>query len=124
MPSKFENVNVYSATFGALKRRAAITIPGVGIIVNPKDKNNLDLLRHEFGHILQLRKYGISYFVFKIAFQSIFSAMKANRDRHYNHMSCFTEWTANQLSYDYFNSPSDWNFDKYPIKAVSAKNNK
>ena len=58
MSFKFQNIRVYCSTVGALKRRAAIAIPGIGIFIHPADINNTDLLRHEFGHILQRKKFG------------------------------------------------------------------
>lgn len=115
MAIKFEHIKVYSSTFGALKKRAAITIPGVGIFVHPMDLNNTGLLRHEFGHILQLRKTGILFFMMHIAITSLKSALKASKNKQYNHMHCWTEWSANKLSYQYFNCPADWNFKAYPI---------
>jgi hypothetical protein len=117
MSFKFQNIRVYCSTVGAIKRRAAIAIPGIGIFIHPADINNTDLLRHEFGHILQRKKFGFFFFFFKIATASINSARKANKDPAYNHMHCWTEWTANKLSYDFFNCPIDWNFKDYPIVA-------
>ena len=114
---KFENIKVYTSKFGALSKRAAITLPGIGIFVNPIDKNNIDLLRHEFGHVLQAKKWGIVFFVFHIAFQSVRSARKANKNKSYKHMLFWTEWSANKLSYLYFNCPNDWNFTDYPIES-------
>jgi hypothetical protein len=119
MFQNFENIKVYHSTLGYLKKRAAIAIPGIGILINPKDKENTDLLRHEFGHILQSRKWGFFFFYFKIAIISLRSAAKANRNKKYNHMECWTEWTANKLAYHYFNCPKDWNFKAYPIEAGS-----
>jgi hypothetical protein len=119
MSFKFENTRVYCSTVGVLKRRAAIAIPGIGIFIHPTDINNTDLLRHEFGHILQRKKFGFFFFFFKIATASINSARKANKDATYNHMHCWTEWTANRLAYHYFNSPKDWNFKDYPIEVNS-----
>jgi hypothetical protein len=115
MSIKFEHIKVYSLKWGALKRRAAITIPGIGIFVHPIDKNNKDLLRHEFGHILQHRTWGLWFFYTHIAIQSVKSARKANKDKKFNHMSTWTEYTANILAYQYFNKPIDWNFRDYPI---------
>jgi hypothetical protein len=115
MSFKFENTKVYCSTLGPLSKRAAIALPFIGIFIHPKDKNNLDLLRHEFGHILQRKQYGFIFFYFKIAIVSIKSAKKANQNKNYNHMHCWTEWTANQLAYDYFKQPADWNFREYPI---------
>src|SRR5690606_9793903 len=58
----FEGVRVHTSEVGELKNRAAFTLPGVGIFVNPKDAYNIDLLRHEFGHILQARVWGNKFF--------------------------------------------------------------
>ena len=66
MSFKFENTRVYCSTVGALKRRAAIAIPGIGIFIHPTDINNTDLLRHEFGHILQRKKFGFFFFFFNL----------------------------------------------------------
>jgi len=117
MSLKFENIKVYTSKLGALNKRAAITLPGIGIFVHPIDKDNIDLLRHEFGHILQAKKWGIRFFILHIALQSLRSAQKANKNGFYNHMQNWTEWTANKLSYQYFNCPDDWNFKQYPIFA-------
>ncbi len=122
MSFKFQNIRVYCSTVGALKKRAAIAIPGIGIFIHPNDKNNQDLLRHEFGHILQRRKYGFFFFFFKIAVTSIKSARKANKDSSYNHMHCWTEWNANKLSYEFVKCPKDWNFKAYPINSLSPTN--
>lgn len=119
MAQEFEKIKVYGSKLGALNKRAAITIPGVGIFVHPDDKNNIDLLRHEFGHILQRRKWGLWFFISKIALNSIISARKSNKNKQYKHMNFWTEWTANKLAYTYFNCPKDWNFKDYPIEASS-----
>ena len=119
MSQKFENIKVYHSTFGPLGKRAAIAIPGIGIFINPKDKENINLLRHEFGHHLQRKKWGFFFFYFKIANISLRSAKKANTDKNYQHMHCWTEWTANKLAYHYFNCPEDWDFSAYPIQVDS-----
>lgn len=58
----FEGVRVYTTEVGAIGRRAAGTVPGVGIFVNPLDKYNVNLLRHEFGHILKAHEWGDDFF--------------------------------------------------------------
>jgi hypothetical protein len=115
MAREFEKIRVFGFAWGAFKKGAAITIPGIGIFVNPKDKDNIDLLRHEFGHVLQARTWGFWFFITKIAITSLKSARKANRNKQYKHMSMWTEYTANKLAYAYFNAPKDWNFKEYPI---------
>jgi len=33
-------------------------------------------------------------------------------------MHTWTEWSANKLSFDYFNKPADRDFNSYPIQAL------
>jgi len=115
----FEGVRVYTTEVGAIGRGAAGTLPEVGIFVNPSDKYNEDLLRHEFGHILQARKWGMDFFYRTIVSESIKSANRANEindPSKYNHHDSWTEWTANFFSWHYFGKPSDWNpsYQLYP----------
>lgn len=105
----FEGVRVYASEAGALKNGAAGTLPGVGIFVNPKDLYDIDLLRHEFGHILQAQVWGNKFFYGTIVPASLASANRANNDPSYNHQNSWTEVTANWFSYNYFGRPSDWN---------------
>jgi hypothetical protein len=112
---RFENISLIPLNAGIFKRGAAVTIPGLGIITGNAGIKNHDLLRHEFGHILQFRKWGFLFYWFRIAPDSVLSARKAIKSKTYNHMDCWTEWSANLLSYQYFNKPSDWNFTRFPI---------
>lgn len=112
---RFEGVCLISINAGIFRKGAAVTIPGVGIIAGDAGIRNPDLLRHEFGHILQYRKWGFVFYWTKIAPVSLKSARKANRDRYYRHMDCWTEWSANRLSCFYFNSPGDWDLINYPF---------
>lgn len=112
---RFENVRVYVLNCGVFRRGAAMTIPGIGIFVGPNDKNDISLLRHEFGHILQYRKWGAIVFWFKIAPASLRSVYKERKNKLHNHMESWCEWSANELSYQYFNSPADWEHNFYPI---------
>jgi RHS repeat-associated protein len=114
----FEGVSVYTTTFGACKDRAAFTVPGVGIFVNPKDVNNLDMLRHEFGHVLQYRAWGTFFYYSQIVPTSIQSAFSTNSD--IEHQQTWTEWSANFLSWSYFGFPNDWDRKQYPLNP-SAK---
>lgn len=111
-PNKmFEGVPVYGSLFGNLKNGAAMTLPGIGIFVNPNDLNDIHLLRHEFGHILQARKYGLEFFYTVIGPASLASAAA----RTGNHNLFWTEVQANTLSWQYFGAPSDWIMDPYVI---------
>lgn len=113
---RFENIRLIPFNAGVFKKGAAMTVPGLGIIAGNAGIENHDLLRHEFGHILQLRKWGFLFYWFRIAPNSVLSAHKANKIKTYNHMDCWTEWSANLLSYHYFNKPSDWDFTRFPIE--------
>lgn len=115
MKIKFEGVTVFVVNTKSFNRGAAVTIPGVGIFVGRKSFQNVDLLRHEFGHILQFRQKGFFNFWFKIAPPSLRSAFLSSKKENHIHMHTWTEYTANQLSYEYFNRPSDWDFSNYPL---------
>ena len=111
---KFEGVRIFKLNFGNFRKGAAVTIPGFGIFVGKGMEYDLNLLRHEFGHILQFRKWGFWFFWRYIANTSLDSA-HASRKEHRLHQHTWTEWSANWLSYHYFNCPDDWNFRRFPI---------
>ncbi len=67
-----------------------------------------DLLRHEFGHVLQYKRYN-SFDQFVIIVSSIYSA------KYLNHRHSWTERQANTLSYKYFRYPSNWNTEEFPL---------
>ena len=115
---KFEGVRIFRLNFGNFKRGAAVTIPWIGIFVGKGMENDTDLLPHEFGHILQYRKWGFFFFWKQIATNSLRSAHNQRR-KYMPHMHTWTEWSANWLSYQYFNKPAEWNFRKFPIAPVS-----
>ena len=107
-------VSCFVSTLGELKNRAAIALPGIGIFVNPGDVTNVNLLRHEFGHILQAKKWGKLFFYRYIAMESIRSARRSNHDPKFVHQHTWTEWTANRLAYYFFKRPEDWDTKSYP----------
>ena len=111
---KFEGIHLFSLNIGNFKRGAAVTIPGIGIFGGKDMKEDIDLLRHEFGHVLQFRKWGFLFFWKNIASASLKSAHNQRR-KFIPHMNTWTEWSANWLSYKYFNEPEDWNFSSFPI---------
>jgi hypothetical protein len=100
-----------------MKGESGMTLPNVGIFINPAQTKNKDLLRHEFGHILQHRKWGNEYYSDVIIPTSVNSTLDK-----YDHMSTWTEWSANYLSYMWFNQPKDWNFTDYPIAPTNPSN--
>jgi len=111
----FEDARVYCLDWMYFKRGAAMTIPGLGIFTGRGDLHNMDLLRHEYGHILQYRKWGARAFWLSIAPTSLKSAYQAHKNPGFRHMNTWTEWTANRLAYDHFGQPSDWNTKIYPL---------
>lgn len=112
---RFEDVRIFKLPFKRFKQGAAMTIPGIGIFVGEGWERDLNLLRHEFGHVLQYRKWGFLHFWKHIAPDSLKSARRAEK-RLFNHMETWTEWSANRLSYEYFSQPHNWNFNRFPIK--------
>ena len=121
MLNRFEGVRLIPLNSGIFLRGAAVALPGIGIVAGENGLQSSALIRHEFGHILQFRNWGFFFFWTRIAPASLWSARKANRENSYNHMHCWTEWSANQLSYTYFGKPADWDFERYPISSPSGK---
>ncbi len=97
----------------------AATVPGRGIIVGEGvftsgKKDGRAMMQHEFGHILQYRKYGpIAYWLF-IAPASVVNAAFFTS----THYSYWTETWANYLARQYFGDRWIGGND-YPIKAIS-----
>ncbi|MGC3976902.1 MAG: hypothetical protein QM751_00840 [Paludibacteraceae bacterium] len=116
---KFEGIHIYTLPFANFRRGAAVTIPWIGIFVGKGFENDKDLLRHEFGHILQFRQWGFWTFWFRVTPTSLVSA-KNSRKHAANHMHTWTEWSANNLSYNYFLCPKDWNFNLFPITPIKS----
>jgi RHS repeat-associated protein len=116
---KFEGVNVYeSSIHGQWSPRggySGVTIPERGIIVATglykEDEYNNDkwYMRHEFGHILQYRKFGTLAYYRIIAPESFLSATMHGK-LGWNHNNFWTETYANYLSSKYFTDES-WTTD-------------
>ena len=115
MINSFEGIRILTINCRRFNRGSAFTIPGLGIFVGLKQINNTDLLRHEFGHILQRRQKGILFYWTRIVPVSLWSAFITSINKQHIHMNTWSEWSANSLSYLYFNRPSEWDFIKYPI---------
>lgn len=85
-----------------------MTLPGICIVVYPganSTSRNIDLLRHEFGHILQSRKTGVLLFYLRIGIPSLYSAMR-NGKRGHRHHDFWTEVWANELAVAHFKKNS------------------
>lgn len=110
----FEKIPVIMIGFRRENCGSAFTVPGLGIFCASlySGQHKQDLLRHEFGHILQARYWGWYKYLTFIAVVSLRSYFNA---RH-AHQSTWTEWTANRFSWKYFGRPADWNMAGFPVK--------
>jgi hypothetical protein len=126
---KIEGINVFETNkLGTLEesqdeRSGGVTLPGIGIIVGRGvlSKNyDRDLLKHEFGHILQFRSFGYRTYYGFIGVNSILSAARHGVDG-WNHNKYWIETYANMLSSIYFNSEK-WNNKRFPIECPSYEN--
>ena len=89
----------------------AMTLPGIGIFLNPGDfESDPDVLRHEWGHILQSYLTGRVMFYNVIGVGSLISTQLPGR-----HQDRWTEKSANQLAYWALGKPKDWNHYVYPV---------
>lgn len=108
---RFEGTPVYESRKFAPGE--GLALPGLGIIVFPGAfslEQDLDLVRHEFGHILQARRFGLWKFYTEIGPRSLRSAMGKRVHREY-----WTEVNANRLAFEYFGCPSDWPGKRFPL---------
>jgi len=118
---KFEGVNMYeSSQLGSGVNSGGITLPGRGIVVGEYAYSrglSMDLVHHEFGHILQARIWGNKTFYSVIGSESLSSATFTN-----THNTYWTETYANYLSSQYFGSGYYANPVRFPIENVSVNN--
>lgn len=113
----FENVRVRVFNFGPFKKGVACYLPGIGIILGKKYADNKDLLRHEYGHYLQRKQYGLWNFFRFVALDS-FKSYRNSKDKWkpwFRHYDTWTEWTANRMSWECLGRPADWNHCKNPV---------
>jgi hypothetical protein len=114
---RFENIRVFAVPIPPFSRcQCAVTLPGIGILVSPDVTDDVALLRHEFGHILQRRKFGWLFFWFRIAPLSLYSCLCQSFCTDYHHADTWTEWSANRLSFVYFGHPADWKVRSFPFR--------
>jgi hypothetical protein len=131
---KIEGVNVFeSMALGKWSPRggySGVTIPERGITVGLGVFNHDDdMIKHEFGHILQFRTHGARAYWSVIGPESIWSAVKHNKNE-WNHNKYWTETYANYLSRNYFGLKISsegwdsfyWNYIEYPVKNISPEN--
>jgi hypothetical protein len=68
---------------------------------------------HEFGHSLQEHYGGMMWFYLNVTPSSFLRFVTREDDKSYTHT--WTEIQANTMSYYYFQCPSFWRFEFYPI---------
>ncbi|TKC09096.1 RHS repeat domain-containing protein [Pedobacter frigoris] len=112
--SSIEEVPVFAVSF--LKNGEGATLPGIGIFVGFEDAKDLQLLRHEYGHMLQAKKVGYLKWYYNWAPASVKSAKKNGA----GHKTYWTEADANRRSYEYFKSPKEWNKNRFPLETKVA----
>ena len=117
---KFEGVNVYESKmlgeYSSSRGYSGVTIPERGIIVGKGVyRGDWDMMKHEFGHILQYRKHGSVAYWNVFASESLHSAT-FNPNSHSNF---WVETYANYLGKNYFGS---WNISDYPVQNISYAN--
>ena len=118
--TSFEGVQIISSSL--LDEGSAFTVPGVGIYIHPSVSNDRDLLRHEFGHILQARAWGPAYYFCVVAPTSYRSYKNwLKNPGSFSHDDTWSEWSASRLSYEYFGQPADWRRKEYPIYPVNFR---
>jgi len=116
----FHNVAIYEASWmGSGHSSAGITLPGYGIIVGSgvySEEKDLQLVMHEYGHILQYRLIGWWRFYLIVGISSLLSAWtNGYKKGHQNH---WTESWCNHLSRAYFVNYR-WPIWHYPPKDIS-----
>lgn len=130
----FEGVNLYETKeFGLCEQGrkgpigsyCACTIPEHGIITGlGVYDNDIPMMQHEFGHILQYRKHGAVAYWSVIVPQSLASCQHAiNQNNMSLHYNFWTETHANYLSQGYFGA--NWKGGAgthYPAVNISASN--
>jgi hypothetical protein len=99
--------------------RSAFTLPGVGIFANYSCRYDLQLFMHEFGHVLQARKWGIQYYYEVVGPTSVLNYNKYNSN-WWIYNRTWTEWSANLLSYIYFLKPTEWDPFLFPLSPGSS----
>lgn len=103
---------------------SGVAIPSKGIFLGKNVfRNDYDMVKHEFGHVLQYNLHGELAYYSIIAPESFVNASMSKTDMEHNNF--WTETYANYLSYNYFKTKyncTSWNLKEYPIKSISFFN--
>jgi hypothetical protein len=106
MPSlNIEGIRVYQAEW---MRGHGLALPPIGIFVGPD--HNPELIRHEFGHILQFKKRKFLGFYFQVGIPSVLNLVLLKLEKRIlgrnrfipPHSELKVEKEANEMSMEYF----------------------
>lgn len=118
----FEGVKIYESSYlGDGFDSKGLCLPLVGIIVGRGTYSkaiDIDVIRHEYGHILQARDMGCLAFYLCVGIPSLISAWTNGWGR--GHQTYWTEGWANLLASQYF-GPSGWPYYRFPPKPISRR---
>ncbi len=116
--AKFHGTAVYESSFlGYGYNSAGLCLPGIGIFIG-KDTYSLDLdvIRHEYGHILQAQMIGYIPFYLLVGIPSLLSAWTHGYGK--GHQQYWTEGWCNSLAKEYF-SEAPWPDVRFPVRALT-----
>lgn len=118
----FEGIKIYeSAHLGYGFDSKGLCLPGLGIFVGDgthTKAQDIGVLRHEYGHILQTKEIGYLAFYICVGLPSLLSAWTNGWGR--GHQNYWTEGWANDLASRYFHSVN-WPHHRFPVKSISKK---
>lgn len=119
----FEGVSVYETSrLGYGYGSAGLCLPGIGIFVGKGTFNaDLEVVQHEYGHVLQAQSVGFLSFYMIIGLMSLMSASTNGFSRGHQHY--WTESWCNHLAKNYFVDHCQviWNERRFPSKNISHR---
>lgn len=120
--TKYEGVSIYETPrLGYGYNSGGLALPGFGIIIGDgtysKAKDE-DIVKHEFGHILQARMIGYICFYLFVGIPSLLSAGTGGWKK--GHQVYWTEGWANYLSMQRFGA-SCWPHHRFPPRPISTR---
>ena len=116
-----EGVPVYETPhLGCGYGSAGLCLPGIGIFVGQGTyEADVDVVRHEFGHILQARTIGFLSFYLIVGLMSLMSAWTNGYGK--GHQLYWTELWCNYVAKNYFeySCQEKWNTNRFPVQNIS-----
>jgi len=119
---RFEGTHVYeSSTLGGGYNSGGLALPGIGIVVGKgtfSQELGLEVVQHEFGHVLQYRLVGPFWFYLVVGPLSLLSAWTNWHGR--GHRRYWTEQWANHLAAEYFGKEK-WPYWRFPCQDINNR---